>query len=99
MRTSMLAAAAVMFCTLASPAMAQDIGVPSCDAFLKTYESCLMTRSPEAQRSTMKTTLDQVRANWKAVGATAEGKAQLVSVCQQTAERLKKETAAVGCQW
>ena len=83
----------------ASIAAAQDTGIAACDTFLKSYESCIGTNVPAAQQAQMKTTLDQVRTNWKSVAADAAGKSQLEGVCRQTAEAVKQQTASLGCTW
>jgi hypothetical protein len=100
MRT--LAAAAIGLATLAAsapPLLAQDIGVASCDAFIKIYEGCLATKAPPAQQAQMKSALDQVKTNWKAVAATEDGKKSLEGVCKQTADTLKAQLAPLGCQF
>ena len=80
-------------------AVAQDIGVPSCDNFLKTYTACVAAKVPAEQRGPMTTAMDQVKANWKAVAATAEGKTKLDATCKETAETMKKQVAALNCSW
>ena len=86
--------------SLAAPAVAQEaIGVASCDSFLKTYQACIASKVPEAQRTVVGEALEKTRANWKAVAATAEGKTQLDAICKDTAEKLKKEVAALNCSW
>ncbi len=80
-------------------ARAQDLGIASCDSFLKTYEQCVAAKVPVEQRATMTTVLEQIKGNWKAVAATAEGKASLDGVCKQTAEAMKKQVAALNCAW
>jgi hypothetical protein len=87
---------------LAVPAVsahAQDLGVASCDSFLKTYESCVAAKVPAEQRGMMTGVLEQIKSNWKAVAATADGKASLDGMCKQTAETMKKQVAALNCAW
>ncbi len=83
----------------AASARAQDVGIASCDAFLKTYTSCIAGNVPAAQQAQMKGVLEQLKTNWKAVAADANGKAQLNSVCKQTTETMKQQTASLGCKW
>jgi hypothetical protein len=80
-------------------AFAQDIGIAACDTFIKVYEGCLATKVPPAQQAQMKTVLDQVKTNWKAVAATEDGKKSLEGVCKQTADTLKAQLAPLGCQF
>jgi hypothetical protein len=98
MRLAFLTSAAVIAIT-ASGARAQDLGVASCDSFLKTYESCVAAKVPADQRAPMTNVLTQLKTNWKSVAATPEGKASLDNVCKQTAEAMKKQVAALNCPW
>ena len=82
-----------------TPAFAQDIGVASCDSFLKTYSACVADKVPAEQRGVMTTVMEQIKTNWKAVAATAEGKTSLDATCKQTAETMKKQVAALNCAW
>lgn len=93
------AAAAVAAALFASTALAQDIGVPTCDTFLKNYEACIASKAPAQTQGQMRAALEQVKTNWKAVAATADGKKQLEPVCKQTADQLKQQVAPLGCSW
>lgn len=93
-----LLASAVTLALLSS-AQAQDIGVPVCDKMLKTYETCVMVKSPPQAQAQMKATFEQMRSNWKAVAATADGKKQLEPVCVQTTEQMKSQLASFNCAW
>jgi hypothetical protein len=83
----------------AASAQSQELGIASCDSFLKTYESCVAAKVPTEQRGPMTAVLEQIKTNWKAVAATAEGKASLDGMCKQTAETMKKQVAALNCAW
>ena len=92
-------AAALFLGAAVLPVAAQDVGVPACDSFLKTYEICIAAKAPVAQQAQMRTAIDQVKANWKSVAATDEGKKALEPVCKQTAEALKQQLSSLGCSW
>ena len=95
-----LAASVAVFANALLPAVAQDaIGVASCDNFLKTYQTCIGAKIPAEQRDKVMSALDQTKANWKAVAVTADGKAKLDATCKDTAEKMKKEVAALNCAW
>ena len=98
MRLKFITAAATMAASITA-ASAQDVGVASCDGFLKTYSSCVADKVPADQRGVMTTAMEQLKTNWKAVAATAEGKATLDTTCKQTAETMKKQVAALNCAW
>ena len=94
-------ATGVALCTTQMlPAAAQDaIGVASCDNFLKTYQACVTASVSGDQRDKVVAALNQTKANWKEVAATADGKAKLDATCKDTAEKMKKEVAALNCAW
>lgn len=102
MRLKFLAIAAtvaVPLTVVASLATAQDVGVAVCDKFLKTYESCVAAKAPAAQASQMRSSIDALRANFRKVAETADGKKQLETVCKQTADQLKQQVASLNCSW
>jgi hypothetical protein len=98
MRTALLTMAAALAISTCGAA-AQDLGVASCDSFLKTYESCVAAKVPADQRAPMTNVLQQLKTNWKAVAATADGKTKLDATCKETAEAMKKQVAALNCAW
>jgi hypothetical protein len=98
MRTALLTMTAA-FAVTAGGAAAQDLGVASCDSFLKTYETCVAAKVPAEQRGPMTTLLQQLKTNWQAVAATADGKSRLDATCKETAEAMKKQVAALNCAW
>ena len=98
MRLKIITAAAAVAGSITA-ASAQEIGVASCDSFLKTYSSCVADKVPADQRGVMTTAMEQIKSNWKAVAATAEGKTSLDNICKQTAETMKKQVAALNCAW
>ena len=95
-------ALATGFAVLTTPfvtASAQDVGVASCDAFLKTYQGCIAAKVPADQQATVTAAITQTKTNWIAVAATPEGKAKLDATCKETAEKMKTEVAALNCAW
>lgn len=99
MRATFPLAFTVAVSAAAHSVFAQDIGVPACDKFLKTYETCVMTKSPEASKAQMKTVFDSMRTNWTSVAGTPEGKKQLSTVCEQTTAQMKQQLASLNCTW
>jgi hypothetical protein len=94
-----LAGATVALILAVAPAVAQDVGVASCDSFLKTYSTCILVKVAEAQRPQMTATYDALKKNFTEVAKTAEGKAQLDGVCKQTAAQMKEKLAQLNCAW
>ena len=64
MRTYAFGAALAVLAAI-TPAAAQDVGVASCDGFLKTYNSCIGSKVPEAQRPQMTAVYDALKKNLK----------------------------------
>jgi hypothetical protein len=95
----MLVVATSAVAVIATVASAQTVGVPACDNFLKTYQSCIATKAPAQTQAQLKSTLEQVTKNWAAVAATADGKKQLEGVCKQTADQMKQQLANLSCSW
>ena len=98
MRRHTLALSIAAVAAFAATAHAQDIGVPACDKFIKTFQLCVASQSAPDQQKQMSGIMDQMVANWKAVAATAEGKTALDGVCTQTVEQMKKQSA-IKCTW
>jgi hypothetical protein len=76
---------------------ADAVGVAECDDYLTKYEACINGKVPEAQRVTFKQTLDQTRAAWKSVAASAGGKEGLATACKQAHDGSKAAMAQYGC--
>jgi hypothetical protein len=81
------------------PASAQDIGVPACDAFYKSYEACVMTKMPEAQRATFKQQIDAAKNAMRQAATNAATKPQLEQSCTVQKQQLSQALASFGCQW
>jgi phosphohistidine phosphatase SixA len=100
MRLLTAAALTLTAAVVLTPAVrAQDTGVAVCDQFLKSYQTCIDTKAPDAAKAQMRSALDAVRSNWKAVAATPEGKKSLEPACKQTIDQIKQQASGLGCQW
>lgn len=98
MRLSTLTLASAL-AVFTAPVLAQDIGVASCDQFLKTYSACVAAKVPAEQRANVTSALEKTKANWMSVASTPDGKSKLDATCKDTAEKMKKEVAALNCAW
>ena len=98
-QTTNLLVGVALLATFTGPALAQDIGVASCDKFLATYKSCIVDKATGDQQSKVVADFEKTKANWKAVSATDAGKTELDSTCKKTAETLKAQVAALNCAW
>lgn len=85
----------------AIPAVAQDVstGVPVCDTFVTNYQACVSTRVPEAQRQMFASQITQMRATWRELAQTQEGRTHLEAACRQQADQMRQGLAQLGCQF
>lgn len=90
--------AALVVATLtAAPAFAQEIGIPACDTFFRDYEACVTARVPEAQRATLRQSLDQSRSNMRQMAGSPQARPQLEQMCQQQKAQMSQAMQAYGC--
>lgn len=80
-------------------ASADKIGVPECDKFIESYETCLFDKVPEAQRVAFKPGLDQWKKSWKDLAANPSTKGTLAQACKTAAETAKTSMASFSCKW
>ena len=97
--TATVAGACLLSVFAMGSARAADVGVATCDKFLATYESCVVSKVPDAKKVAVMETLAKTKANWVAVAATPDGKAKLEATCKDTVAQSKKEFAAANCAW
>ena len=74
-----------------------DIGVPECDAFLKSYEACVRDKVPAAVRPTFETTMTNWRKAWREQAANPQAKAALVTACKTAQKNSTDAMKAYGC--
>jgi hypothetical protein len=96
-----IAALAGTMCSLmANLVAAQDkVGVETCDAFIAKYEACLTAKLPTASQPPAMDGVKQMRMMWKTMAADPSTKDRVSGLCQQAADAIKQQTAALGCQW
>jgi hypothetical protein len=80
-------------------ASAQEIGIPSCDDFLKKYETCLATKVPADQQAQFKQSLTQWRQEWSQMAKDPNNKMILTGVCNQMQEQTKTSFTPLGCEF
>jgi hypothetical protein len=85
--------------TTTSTAWAQEIGVPACDAFYKSYEACISTKIPEAQRATFKQQLEAGKASMRQAAANPQSRAMLEQSCTAQKQQMSQALASYGCKW
>jgi hypothetical protein len=77
----------------------EKVGVPECDQFLASYESCISGKVPEAQRAQFNAGLTQWRSSWKKLAETPQGKATLPGICKTQLDTAKTTMKAFACTW
>ena len=90
-----------VWCVLiADPALAQGkVGVEACDAFIAKYEACVTAKLPAAAQAPAKDGINQMRTLWQAMAADPATKNRVAGLCQQAADAIRQQTAALGCLW
>jgi hypothetical protein len=96
-RTSIIALGASLIAITA--AAAQDTGIPACDDFYKQYETCVMTKMPEAQRATFKQQLDAGKAAIKQASGNAAARPQLEQSCTMQKQQMAAAMKPHGCEF
>src|SRR5262245_6479486 len=80
-------------------AHAQSTGIAACDDFLTKYDSCIVSKVPEAQRAMYKTQIDQTRKVWIDMSKNPSTKATMEATCKQTLDATKASLTAYGCSF
>jgi hypothetical protein len=81
----------------ANMSASQEIGVPECDAYIKSYESCLNDKVPEDKRDALRSTLDDQRKKWQdAVGSGTDAK-QIADQCRSAVADATTKMGEYGC--
>ena len=96
LRRSILALTTVL---TVSGASAQDIGVPACDAFYKSYEACISTKVPDAQRAMFRQQIDAGKAAMRQAAANPQSRAMLEQSCAAQKQQMTQALASYGCKW
>lgn len=78
-------------------AAGDQIGVPECDSFLKSYEDCVGTKVPEAARAQFRTTMTTWRTEWKKLAQDPQTRAGLVQACKSQIETQRTAMKAYNC--
>ena len=74
-----------------------QIGVAECDTFLTTYENCVTTKVPEANRAQFRTIMTTWRTEWKKLADDPQTRAGLVNACKIQLENARPQMKAYGC--
>jgi hypothetical protein len=78
-------------------ASAEKIGVPECDSFLTSYESCVTNKVPAASRAQFEAGMKTWRTEWKKLAADPKTKPGLVAACKTQLEAARTSMKAYNC--
>ena len=80
-----------------SRASSQDLGVAECDAYIRSYESCLNDKVPEEKRDDLRRTLNEQRRKWQdAIGGGGDT-AQVAEQCKSAQADAVAKMGEYGC--
>jgi hypothetical protein len=94
-----IAAGCLALAVSTTGAQAQDIGIPACDTFYKAYETCIMTKVPEAQRATFRQQIDAGRNAMRQAAANPGARPSLEQSCTMQRQQMSQALASYGCKW
>lgn len=95
-----LALGAGLAVALAGIAMAQEpIGIPECDRFITSYETCVTTKVPATHRGTFTQQVGQLRTTWRALAQDPQTRDQLEQICRTQGEQMRRGLEPFGCQF
>jgi hypothetical protein len=77
----------------------QKVGVPECDYYLASYQSCVMTRAPQAARQALTRSMNSIRDKWRQLAQTPAGRRELATDCTKAMEMAKRTMAAYQCSF
>jgi hypothetical protein len=83
--------------TAPATATAEKIGIAECDDFITAYDACVSSKVPEQVRAQYKTSIEQWRTSWRKLAENPTTKANLASVCKQTAEQARASLKTYNC--
>lgn len=83
----------------ASFAQEQPIGIPLCDSFLSSYQTCVSSQVPEAQRAMFTSQVTQLRASWRQLADNPQTRGTLEQACRQQIDAMRQSMQAYGCRF
>jgi hypothetical protein len=81
-----------------TPGPAEAIGVPECDDYIKKYLACV-DRMPAAAQDTARSSLNQMRDQWRQAASTEQGRTGLAMSCRSAIDTARAAMSSYGCSW
>lgn len=95
-----LAVAAVLLAGAMGIVKAQEpIGIPECDRFITSYETCVTTKVPATHRVTFAQQVTQLRTTWRSLAQDPQARSQLEQICRTQGEQMRRGLEPFGCQF
>ena len=73
------------------------VGVAECDSFITSYENCVTTKVPEANRAQFRGSINTWRTEWKKLADNPQTRPTLVNVCKTQLETARTQMKAYNC--
>jgi hypothetical protein len=78
---------------------AEMIGIPDCDRFITSYETCVTNKVPADHRGTFSQQVAQLRASWRSLAENPQTRAQLEQVCRTQGAQMQRGLEPFGCSF
>ncbi|QCK86098.1 hypothetical protein E8L99_10210 [Phreatobacter aquaticus] len=78
---------------------ADDIGIPECDRFITSYETCVMTKVPATHRVTFTQQVATLRQTWRSLAENPQTRSQLQQICVTQGEQMRRGLEPFGCNF
>jgi hypothetical protein len=93
-----VALAACLLVQASGPARSADeIGIPECDRFITSYETCVMTKVPASHRGTFTQQVATLRQTWRSLAEDSQTRSQLQQICVTQGEQMRRSLEPFGC--
>ena len=83
----------------ANTSESQEIGIPECDAYIRSYESCLAEKVPDTRRDALRTTLNEQRNKWQTAVTSGEERAGIAEQCKSAVASAAQAMGDYGCSF
>ena len=77
----------------------QRIGIPECDSYIRSYESCLADRVPQERRGALRVTLNQQRTKWLGEVTSGDDRNAVAQQCKDAVAAATEATREFGCSF
>lgn len=98
-KTFRLSAALAVAMGIGTARAQEPIGIPECDRFITSYETCVTTKVPATHRVTFAQQVHQLRTTWRALAQDPQARAQLEQICRTQGDQMRRGLEPFGCQF